>query len=479
MRGNQKFLSFMKLVLFLFSTVLGSVAHADITPSSFYFDANVADSRGTALTGIYPMRFGLYLNGTRVWYAQHQAVAVNSGHFSVVLGTSDQGGSPLDHSSGSAANASALPMTAALLVGVTAATTVEIELEIRNGSSYETIQPRFPIHSALFAKRADSSNSVGGYTAAQLAKLDASGFLLAQDGTPIVDASGKWIGSSSGLQGPAGPAGAVGATGATGAIGPTGATGATGLMGLTGPAGPAGAMGPTGATGLTGSTGPTGAIGPTGPAGTIGATGPAGPTGASGPTGAMGLNGATGATGAAGPTGAMGLTGATGPTGVAGATGATGATGPAGANGTISGAYVRKATTQSVTNSTTLVNDNAFSFTGTANQRYEVKLFLQTSTTNNTPNLKFTFSLPSGGLMNFIATSFSGVSTNPIISNGTSNTTAAVELAGSAGQAVMIQGVIELGSTGGTIVFRWAQETAHNSPVSINAGSVMTAIQLP
>ncbi len=168
---------------------------------------------------------------------------------------------------------------------------------------------------------------------------------LSINGLVVIDGTGHWVGSPTGLVGPTGPTGATGATGptgatgATGAVGPTGPAGATGLTGPTGPTGPAGADGAAGATGATGPTGATGAVGPTGPTGSTGLTGPTGPTGpagadgAAGATGATGPTGATGAVGPTGPTGPAGADGATGATGATGAVGPTGPTGPAGADG--------------------------------------------------------------------------------------------------------------------------------------------------
>ncbi|MFH1365011.1 MAG: hypothetical protein ABIH28_00290, partial [archaeon] len=99
---------------------------------------------------------------------------------------------------------------------------------------------------------------------------------------PVIDSTGNWIGSPTGLVGPQGPQGPQGYTGATGAIGPTGATGATGPQGYTGATGATGAtgpIGPRGYTGATGATGPTGATGATGSQGIQGIQGPIGPSG--------------------------------------------------------------------------------------------------------------------------------------------------------------------------------------------------------
>lgn len=75
--------------------------------------------------------------------------------------------------------------------------------------------------------------------------------------TQVIDSSGQWIGSPTGL---VGPTGATGPQGDPGPMGPTGADGATGATG---------ADGMTGATGATGATGPTGIVSTSTIAGTI------------------------------------------------------------------------------------------------------------------------------------------------------------------------------------------------------------------
>lgn len=87
------------------------------------------------------------------------------------------------------------------------------------------------------------------------------------NGVQIVNSTGEWVGSPTGLVGP---------TGATGPAGPTGATGLQGIQGLQG------VQGPPGSTGPDGPAGPEGPMGPIGPTGAVGPTGPTGPQGPSG-----------------------------------------------------------------------------------------------------------------------------------------------------------------------------------------------------
>lgn len=254
---------------------------ADSIPQQINFQGFLKDSTGYPANGIKQMRFGLYAGGGRIWYGDYGSVNVQSGVFGVRLGSADQGGAALDPD-GAGPLAASLPILSDSLAGIDYNTLVEVELEIFNGSSWETISPRFKMASALLAMKADT---IDGYDSSELAKVDGSGNILSQNGSSVIDANGNWIGSSTGLVGPTGPTGAIGATGPSGAAGPTGAAGSNGA---TGPTGATGAIGATGSIGLTG---PTGASGPTGIAGPTGPSGAAGPTGATGATGPQGADG--------------------------------------------------------------------------------------------------------------------------------------------------------------------------------------------
>jgi hypothetical protein len=170
------------------------------------------------------------------------------------------------------------------------------------------------------------------------APLDATGYYITGVGE-VINSSGAWTGSSSGLKGEVGPTGPQGPQGNIGPQGATGPQGAQGPQGTAGDKGATGATGPQGAQGPAGSNGSNGSDGDKGQKGEVGAQGPQGNTGAQGSTGAkgqkgeIGAQGPQGATGPTGPQGNQGGQGAQGPQGQKGATGTTGATGPQGAQG--------------------------------------------------------------------------------------------------------------------------------------------------
>jgi hypothetical protein len=255
-------------------------------PSRVTHQGRLFDANDAPIDDTLSMTFKLYdAQGVAVWTESH-SVTFTDGYYAVELGSM----SPLD---------SATLGANGLMLGV------------QVGSDPE-LTPRSRINGVPFALVA--KDAVG--------EIHPTAIFIGDQ--PVVDASGQWIGSPTGLVGPTGATGPVGPMGAAGATGPSGPTGP---MGPAGPAGVTGAAGPTGATGAMGATGPVGAMGPAGP------IGPAGPMGATGP---MGPAGPTGPTGAMGPMGPMGPAGATGP---AGPTGATGATGAAGAGASRSKVY--------------------------------------------------------------------------------------------------------------------------------------------
>jgi len=107
-----------------------------------------------------------------------------------------------------------------------------------------------------WSKITGAPTTLSGYGITDAAPIASPSFTggVTVGGTAVIDSSGAWVGSNSGLVGATGPQGAQGIQGITGSTGPQGIQGATGAAGSTGAAGPTGSTGPTGATGPAGST---------------------------------------------------------------------------------------------------------------------------------------------------------------------------------------------------------------------------------
>lgn len=182
MKFNFKKLKYLFLIS-LFHLLYGQLVFAQsIVPENVNFNAFLSDSSGNSLDGNYRMRFGIFIGGTRVWYGQYD-VDVNDGYFNVLLGRPEQAGQALDPSSGAAISNASLPITPSHFAFATSATPVRVVLEIKNNVSFETISPAFDISSSFFAFKAQIADSVGGYEASQLAKINSSGNIISQDGT--------------------------------------------------------------------------------------------------------------------------------------------------------------------------------------------------------------------------------------------------------------------------------------------------------
>jgi hypothetical protein len=220
----------------VFACVLASagLAHADGPPMKINHQGRLFDTAMMPVTGSHTMTFAIYSSAattTPLW-TETQNLAFDDGYYATTLGAV----SAFDKN---------LFGSGTMYLGIT----IDHDGEM---------SPREPIDSVPTAMV--SNNAIG----------DITPHSIAVNGSPIVDATGHWVGPNTGLvgpQGPQGPQGLKGDTGATGAVGPQGLKGDTGATGPTGLTGATGPQGPQGPTGFTGATGPQGPQGPQGPAG--------------------------------------------------------------------------------------------------------------------------------------------------------------------------------------------------------------------
>jgi len=236
-------------------------------------------------------------------------------------------------------------------------------------------------------------------------------------------------------------------------------------------------VGPQGIQGLTGATGATGPAGATGAAGAAGAVWRSG-TGA--PANTLGVNGDFYLNTATDDvyTKASGVYTVTanikGATGAAGATGATGATGPTGPAGSVFDFKLRKTADESVASSTTLQNDDTLKIALAANDAVEFSGMLFVSSTSSTPDIKVTFTVPSGATVRWFAEWFQTGSTYQnsglVIASGT---TASFTVAANTLGTVKFSGIVVNGSTAGDLQFQWAQNASNSAAVKVEQRSFL------
>ena len=228
-------------------------------PSTIPFQGRMALASGANANGTFKMTFRIYATaagGTASWTEVQNSVPVNQGVFHTQLGSVTN--FPVSLFDGS-----------------------KLWLGVQVASDSEMI-PRLAITSNAYSQLAKNAMDVRN--------RDINPKTVRVNGQTVIDSVGRWVGSPSGLQGPAGPRGATGQAGARGpagqtgpqgAQGPQGSPGSTGPRGFQGPQGPTGPRGFQGTTGAVGATGSRGPVGPQGSRGTQGPQGPAGPAGAS------------------------------------------------------------------------------------------------------------------------------------------------------------------------------------------------------
>jgi hypothetical protein len=180
-------------------------------------------------------------------------------------------------------------------------------------------------------------------------------------------------------------------------------------------------------------------------------------TGATGAAGAQGIQGLTGATGAAGATGAQGIQGATGATGAAGN----------------SAVMVRKTVDESVTNSTTLQNDDNLKISLAADDVYEFSGMLFVSSTSATPDVKVTFTVPSGATIRWFGEGFGdgySVSADCVSASGTTFT---ILLSANSLATVKFNGIVVNSTTAGDLQLQWSQVATNAAAVKVEARSFL------
>ena len=140
---------------------------------------------------------------------------------------------------------------------------------------------------------------------------------------------------------------------------------------------------------------------------------------------------------------------------------------------------VRKSSDQTVTSSTTLVNDSQLKFAVAANETYIFQAWLYTYAADGTPDIKVTFTGPSGSTVLW--------SSSQVIFNAGGSTTLTVVSAGGTAadlfvdsnlRAIQLYGTILNSSTAGDLQFQFAQNTSSANGTSVKAGSSIFGIKV-
>lgn len=178
---------------------LVTLAHADGPPLKINHQGRLLDAAMAPVSGMHTMKFAVYgmaTGGAALW-TESQTLAFDGGYYATTLGA-------------------VTPFAQSLFAGQTMYLGITVDDDAE-------MTPREPIDSVPYSMVA--SNATG----------DITPHSIAVNGTPIVDATGKWVGPSTGLVGPQGPQGPQGVGGVSMGFG---------LLTLNPPANTAGDRGP-------------------------------------------------------------------------------------------------------------------------------------------------------------------------------------------------------------------------------------------
>lgn len=140
-----------------------------------------------------------------------------------------------------------------------------------------------------------------------------------------------------------------------------------------------------------------------------------------------------------------------------------------------SGTKVRKSSSESIANRTTLHTDSQLSVLLSSGTTYVIDGVMFASTTSGTPNLKIGFNAPTGSTVTigYSAIGTSASSGGEITNSGvTSNS---ITLPADTVVPVYVHGTVVTGGSGGNLDFQWAQASSNAASVSIGTGSYLTA----
>jgi hypothetical protein len=150
------------------------------------------------------------------------------------------------------------------------------------------------------------------------------------------------------------------------------------------------------------------------------------------------------------------------------------------AGGSLSETFgVVKTTTEDVTSSTTLQNDDELAVAMAANSVYSVTMVLEVQAVSLTPDFKFDFAIPTGadGAYTFNSCLSGGSSYGTIGASADWTTDQTVSLGSSGTRTIIVlHGTVVTSSTAGDLQLRWAQNTSSIDTVFVRSGSSLMLV---
>lgn len=146
--------------------------------------------------------------------------------------------------------------------------------------------------------------------------------------------------------------------------------------------------------------------------------------------------------------------------------------------------FALKTADETVTNSAVLQDDDQLQVAVDANKTYRLSGFVRWTCASSTPDIQFAFSLPAGASLSWWGagphTDLTAQNSNlsvyapddtGVVWYGTNNSTTFPS-------AMIIAGLLIVGSTAGSLTLRWAQQTSNASGVTVKEKSYLELLRV-
>jgi hypothetical protein len=138
--------------------------------------------------------------------------------------------------------------------------------------------------------------------------------------------------------------------------------------------------------------------------------------------------------------------------------------------------WITKSADETVNNSSTLQNDDSFTFTTTASTDYYVELDLYLTSATATPDLKFAWTMTGMTWDGWYANSPGATATYSFAAASAQTSGTAISITSGnipTSSPLHMSFMIHSGSTGGTLNFQWAQNTATVENTTVKKNSLL------
>lgn len=134
---------------------------------------------------------------------------------------------------------------------------------------------------------------------------------------------------------------------------------------------------------------------------------------------------------------------------------------------------VRKSSTESVSNSASLQDDNDLVVFLQANKTYIITGVFFASSTSATPDIRVAFDVPTGAIMDIGVSAASDSFRHAQLLESDNVASSEIPITANVPLVISVDGTIRSGSTEGYVILRWAQSSSNSNAISVLEGSYL------